>query len=199
MGTENSILRKQALESLKGNWVMAILIFFVWGLFMSIGGTVEEGKGGVIALIIGGPLSFGMAKVSLAYSRGYKVELEMLFDGFKNFVNTFLAYLLISVFTMLWLLLLIVPGIIKGISYSMTFFIMNDEPELKAMEAIDKSMAMMNGYKMKYFLLLLLFFVLMILSALLAFIPLLWLIPYMYVTFAKFYEDIKDKPILIDN
>jgi len=198
MSTENSVLRKQALESLRGNWVIAIVTFIIWGILTSVGISIGEGSGSIITTIIGGPLAIGIATFTLALSRGQKVEIDLLFVGFKNFVDALVAYLLIVIFTFGWLLLLIVPGIIKGISYSMTFFIMSDDNSIKPMDAIDKSMAMMDGYKMKYFLLSLLFFGLIILSSLLLFIPLLWLIPYMYVTYAKFYEDIKDNPVLIE-
>jgi uncharacterized membrane protein len=191
MGTENSELRKRALEAIKGNWTTAIVGFVIYELLSGAGG----GTG--IILIIGGPLTLGMTFFSLAFVRKEQIEYDLLFKGFNNFGNSLLAYLFVTFFTMLWTLLLIIPGIIKGISYSMTFFIMADNPEIKPMDAIDKSMEMMHGYKMKFFMLNLLFFILVLLSGILLFIPLFWLIPYMYITYAEFYEDIKNKPILI--
>jgi len=191
MGTENSILRQRALDAIRGNWTIAIVGFLIYGVLTGAGG------GAGIILIIGGPLMLGMTYFSLAFVRNQKIELDLLFKGFNNFGNSLLAYLFVAFFTILWSLLFIIPGIIKGISYSMTFFIMADNPDIKPMDAIDRSMEMMNGYKMKYFLLSLLFGLLVFLSALLAFIPLLWLVPYMYVTYAEFYEDIKDKPVMI--
>ena len=190
MGTENSILRKRALEAIRGNWSIAIVGFLIFGILQGI----VPG----LVLVIGGPLYLGISYFALAYVRKEKPELELLFKGFDNFGNSLLAYLITLIFTFLWTLLFIIPGIIKGISYSMTFFIMADNPEIKAMDAVEKSMAMMNGYKMKYFLLTLLFALLMLLSMLLLFIPLFWLVPYMYVTYAEFYEDIKDKAVMIE-
>jgi len=190
MGTDNSVLRKRALDAISGNWGIAIGGFLIYGILQS----AVPG----LALIIGGPLTLGIAYFSLAFIRKEKIELESIFKGFDRFGDSLLAYLLIAIFTFLWTLLLVIPGIIKGISYSMTFFILADNPDMKAMDAIDRSMEIMYGYKMKYFLLSLLFFVLIVLSSILLFIPLLWLIPYMYVTYAAFYEDIKDKAILIN-
>ncbi len=190
MGTDNSVLRKRALDAISGNWGIAIAGFLIYGILQS----AVPG----LALIIGGPLTLGIAYFSLAFIRKEKIELESIFKGFDRFGDSLLAYLLIAIFTFLWTLLLVIPGIIKGISYSMTFFILADNPDMKAMDAIDRSMEIMYGYKMKYFLLSLLFFVLIVLSSILLFIPLLWLIPYMYVTYAAFYEDIKDKAILIN-
>ena len=62
-----------------------------------------------------------------------------------------------SIYTFLWSLLLIIPGVIKGLSYSMTPFILTDKPELSANEAIELSMKMMDGHKMDLFVLLLIF------------------------------------------
>jgi uncharacterized membrane protein len=191
MSTENSILRKRALEALSGNWMIAVVGFLIYGLLSGVGG------GSGIVLIIGGPLYLGMSYFSLAFVRKEKIGYDLLFKGFNNFGNSLLAYIFIVFFTFLWLLLLIIPGIIKGISYSMTFFILADNPDMEPMNAIDKSMALMNGYKMKYFLLTLLFVLLILLSSILLFIPLFWLIPYMHISYAEFYEDIKDKPVMI--
>ncbi len=99
------------------------------------------------------------------------------------------------IFTILWSLLLIVPGIIAAISYLMTFYIIADDNTIRAMDAIDKSKTMMYGYKMKYFKMVLRFIGWCLLCLFLALgIGFLWLI---YVSNAKFYEDIKDNPISI--
>ena len=58
-----------------------------------------------------------------------------------------------GIYTFLWSLLLLVPGIIKSISYSMTYYIMRENPGMSGEQAIQRSMAMMRGHKMQYFLL----------------------------------------------
>ena len=60
------------------------------------------------------------------------------------------------------------------------------------MEAIDKSKAMMKGYKLKFFYLQLRFLGWALLCILTLGIGFLWLIPYAYVSMAHFYDDIKD-------
>ena len=89
------------------------------------------------------------------------------------------------------MLLLIVPGIIAAISYSMAFFIQRDNPDMKAMEAIDASKKMMYGYKWKYFCLGLRFLGWFILGILSCGIGFLWILPYLYISTAKFYIDLK--------
>lgn len=101
--------------------------------------------------------------------------------------------LLRSLFTFLWTLLLVVPGIIKAISYSQTLFIAIDNPEISANDAIDKSKEMMNGYKWKYFLLALSFIGWIILGIFTLGIGFLWIIPYISIANAKFYEDLKNQ------
>ena len=183
MKLTNTELRHRALSSLRGNWVNVILAFIIFWML--------NGVGAPAIIILGGPLTLGISSFSLAVARNQKVEIEQIFSGFNNFANSLVAYLLMAIFVFLWSLLLIIPGIIKAIAYSQTFFIMSDDSTISGMDAIDKSMAMMNGYKMRYFLLSLLFGLLIVLSGLLLFIPLFWLVPYMYVTFANFYEELK--------
>jgi uncharacterized membrane protein len=101
------------------------------------------------------------------------------------------AYLLVVLYIILWTLLLIVPGIIAALSYSMTFYILADEPAIKAEDALRKSKAMMDGYKLKLFYLCLWFFLLALLCVLTLGIGFLWFIPFVNVTMAKFYDDIK--------
>jgi uncharacterized membrane protein len=106
---------------------------------------------------------------------------------------------LMLVFTLLWMLLLIIPGIIAAISYSLTFYIIADDDTIKPMEAIDKSKQMMDGYKWKYFFLALRFLGWALLCILTLGIGFLWLIPYVQVTFAKFYDDVKANQIKQEN
>ena len=99
-------------------------------------------------------------------------------------------------FTFLWTLLLIIPGIIAVLSYSMTFYILADDNSIGAMEAIDKSKKMMDGYKWKYFCLGLRFIGWSLLCILTLGIGFLWLLPYMQVSVVKFYDDIKENHIM---
>jgi uncharacterized membrane protein len=88
------------------------------------------------------------------------------------------------------MILLIVPGIIAALGYAMTFYILADDPLLKAQDAMKKSKTMMNGYKLKLFYMGLRFFLLGILCILTLGIGFLWLIPFIHTSMAKFYDDI---------
>ena len=73
----------------------------------------------------------------------------------------------------------------------MTFYIIADEPTIGASAALDKSRKMMDGYKWKYVCLQFRFFGWALLCLLTLGIGYLWLIPYMYISMAKFYDDVK--------
>ena len=133
----------------------------------------------------------GAAIFSLSISRGKEGRLEQLFEGFNHFATALVTYLLLLLYVFLWMLLLIVPGIIAALGYSMTFYILADDPLIKPQDALKKSKSMMDGHKEKLFYLCLRFFLLAILCILTLGIGFLWLIPYVHVTMAKFYDDVK--------
>jgi uncharacterized membrane protein len=190
MSTANTVLMQQARESLAGKWGQAIGAMVVYMLLM-IAIQLIPVAGAVIALLIGGPMAIGLATYSLALARNEDANINQLFEGFNKFGLALAAYFLMFVFIILWMLLLIIPGIIAALSYSMTFYIIADDETMDAMEAIDKSKAMMDGYKWKYFCLALRFLGWALLCVLTLGIGFFWLMPYMQVTNAKFYEDVK--------
>jgi uncharacterized membrane protein len=192
MATENLSLMQSARESLAGKWGMAVGATLVYIIILV--GVQEVPKLGPIAgLIIGGPFALGFSMFSLNIARGKDSRLEQIFDGFKKFGVAIGAYVISIVFVLLWMLLLIVPGIIAALSYSMIFYIIADDDSISGYDALKKSKQMMDGHKMKLFRLCLRFFGWGLLCILTLGIGFLWLMPYMQVTFAKFYEDIKSQ------
>lgn len=194
MQKENVVLMKMARESLKGKWGLAIGTFLVYGIIIGIiqGVANVYPISGLITLLIAGPFGLGATIFALKLSRNEDARLEQIFHGFNNFGLALGTYLLVLLFTFLWMLLLIIPGIIAALSYSMAFFIIADNKSIGAMEAIDLSKKMMYGYKWKLFCMGIRFFLWSLLCILTLGIGFLWLIPYMYVSYAKFYEDIKE-------
>ena len=193
MKTENLVLMQMARKSLKDKWGLAIGTFVVYMLIIGAIQTTTEffPLVGLLLLAISGPMALGIAIFSINISRNQDARLEQIFQGFNNFNTSLGAYLLMLLFTFLWTLLLIIPGIIAVLSYSMTFYILADDNSIGAMEAIDKSKKMMDGYKWKYFCLGLRFIGWSLICILTLGIGFLWLFPYMQVCMVKFYDDIK--------
>ncbi len=186
MNISFSELKVRALNSLSGNWGPVIGAYLVY--FLVMGALQFTYIGNFIA---GGALALGMAIFNLSVSRGNEFSLNQIFDGFKNFVNSMVTYLLSLLYILLWTLLFIIPGIIAAFSYSMIFYILADEPELTPSETLKKSKEMMDGYKMDFFLLNLSFIGWAILCLFTFGIGFLWLFPYMQITNAKFYEEVR--------
>ncbi|MBN2531213.1 MAG: DUF975 family protein [Deltaproteobacteria bacterium] len=178
-----------ARQVLSGAWGLAIGTYLVYGLVTGVIQSVPY-LGGLAMLIVGGPFTLGLATFSLKFSRQENPDLGLIFSGFNDFGRALGAYLLQGLFIFLWTLLLIVPGIIKAYSYSMTFFILVDNPNLGPAEAITKSREIMDGKKGKLFCLGCRFIGWALLCILTLGIGFLWLVPYIYISVAKFYDDI---------
>ena len=194
MMPENKEIRAIARGELKGNWTQPVLCTLVY-LLVGAGIAVIPFVGSIAALLVTVPLSFGFILTFLGFMRNEN-RTEMVGQPFKVF-NEYGRYLggslLVSIFTILWALLLIIPGIIKAYAYAMTPYIMKDQPELSAVDCIDRSMSMMNGYKWKLCLLDLSFIGWWLLSILTLGIGSLWLSPYVYCSRAQFYEELKQR------
>ena len=141
------------------------------------------------------PLNIGVAQNVLAWSRGEDVnKWKVLFGGFnsaKIFFKQVGVVVLNTILCALWAILLIVPGIIKGLAYSMYPYVLRDEPDLSVWQTLKKSEAIMKGYKGKLFLLYLSFVGWFILGAFTFGILYIWLTPYVMTSTVKFYDDVR--------
>ena len=156
----NSELRAQARERLEGKWGTFVLMTFLMLVIQTIlqipgyiGSLLEilspenvlaslsfSNISNILSLLAL-PLSWGLTVSLLRNHREESVDLENLFDGFRGgrYTRVFCALFLVNLFTFLWTLLLIIPGIIKAFSYALTPYIIMDEPELTARQAIARS------------------------------------------------------------
>ena len=206
----NSELRAQARERLEGKWGTFVLMTFLMLVIQTIlqipgyiGSLLEilspenvlaslsfSNISNILSLLAL-PLSWGLTVSLLRNHREESVDLENLFDGFRGgrYTRVFCAIFLVNLFTFLWALLLIIPGIMKAFSYALTPYIIMDEPELTARQAITRSCEIMEGRRWKLFCLYLSFIGWGILSLLTFGIGFLWLVPYMNASIAAFYED----------
>ncbi|MGX6978194.1 DUF975 family protein [Vagococcus elongatus] len=87
--------------------------------------------------------------------RGQRVDGLKIFSYFikaqKNRVLK--ANVLIAIYTFLWSLLFVIPGIVKGAAYAMTNYLLEKNPDLSASEAIQLSRQIMHGYKLELLIL----------------------------------------------
>lgn len=90
---------------------------------------------------------------SMRLTRGDTAGYSDLFSTFHLAGKLILLDILISIFTVLWFFLFVIPGIIAGFSYSQAYYILLDNPELSPLECIRRSKLMMRGHKWDLFVL----------------------------------------------
>ncbi len=183
---ERAGLKTAAKGQLKQNFGILLGSLLILGILLGVSACTLVGE-----LVLAGPFMLGLAIVYLKSSRGENPTISDGFQGFKQFGSSFVAFLLSALFTFLWSLLLVVPGIIAMIRYSQTFYIINDNPEMSGSDAIKKSKDMMKGHKGEYFVLLLSFFPWYLLGCVTFGLAYLWVGPYVYQTLANYYEELK--------
>lgn len=191
--------RRRAREALEGNifgntWLFMVLAVLVTGAILSVSAAVFVGP-----LLLIGPISIGLCSYTLHLVRNtdQKNKIDPLLDGFRNSIgNNILVGLLATIFTALWSLLFVIPGIVKAIAYSQCYFIALEHPEYDANTCITESRKMMNGHKWEYFCLQFSFIGWMIVGSFCLGVGTLWVSAYMNAANAAFYEDLKNQPVI---
>ena len=119
-----------------------------------------------------------------------------LLDGFRSghYVNIVLTMFLRDLFTTLWSLLLVVPGIVKHYEYLMVPYIIAENPARDYKEAFQISKQMMDGEKMEAFIMDLSFLGWYLLSAVTCgLLAIFYVNPYVQASFAEMYTFNKQK------
>ncbi len=196
---KNQSYKNRALASLEGKWSNGIIATII---FLLITGCVGQGAttffDGVTGYGISGfwtllclPLGWGFSVFFLRLIRNEDIAYERLFDGYKDFIRIFLAGFLVNICIAIGFILLIVPGIILLLMFSQTEYILKDNKEMSAVDAMKKSAEMMQGHKKELFWLLLSFIGWFILAILTLGFGVIFLEPYFETTMSHYYEDLK--------
>lgn len=188
-------IRAEARSALSGRWARAIAVSAIPVLVSFI--LQEFGRfGGLLELLVAGPLALGSALFYLALARRREIAVGMIFDGFRYYGKVLGLYLLMALFVFLWTLLLVIPGIIAAYRYSQAYYILADNPETGVLEALDRSKQLMTGHKWRLFVLQLSFLGWAILAVIPFGLGLLWLMPYVSASAAVFYRNLIEEPLL---
>ena len=153
--------------------------------------SFRSGIFGFAAFLIGGVLQLGYAEFLLKQHDGKETNVNDLFSQFDRFGTGFAQHFLRGLYVALWSLLFIIPGIIKGLAYAMTPFILAENPNLTASEAIRLSEELMDGHKTDLFVLDLTFIGWDILAALTLNLGNIALNPYKNAAYAAFYRQLQ--------
>ena len=217
MAVTRKELKDNANQSLRGNWGQAIIVFLItaiiFGIFTGAGHWLDEtyinydgtnifyqfaSPIGSILLWIGSfiGLSRNIAFLELRDDQKEEKPYMAAFSVFteNRFGPELINFVLVSIFTFLWTWLLIIPGIIKAYSYSMTPYIVKDmvasDKQVGATDGINASKELMKGHKMALFIFDLSFLGWNILAAITCGLGYLWVTPYYQTAKANFYRHI---------
>ena len=187
-------LKAQAKEQIKGKIGVLIAVTLVIGAITAAASFLANlipGVGLAVSIIVTPAFALSTVRIYLMVVRGGTPEVKNCFDGFDDFFSAFKVTLLVGIYTFLWSLLFIIPGIVKGYSYSMAMYVLADNKGKSARECIAESKAMMEGHKMELFVLDLSFIGWYLLCSLTCGLAALYVVPLLNATHANVYETIK--------
>ena len=213
-------IRANARESLKGNWLVAIIASFIAGIFGASGSGVSSSGtdeidfsvldqltpdellatlavfgsflllGMIVSVLLSALVSVGYAQFNIDLIDGVKPRIVTMFSKGKQVLTAIIANILVFIRVFLGTLLFIVPGIIATYKYAMVNYIIAENPGISAREALERSKEIMQGNKLRLFFLGLSFFGWALLVVLTLGIAGIWVVPYIQASYAAFYREI---------
>lgn len=145
---------------------------------------------GIAVILLTGAITQGCNRYYTNLTLNGKAdEVSVLFSRFDIFLKTVGLELFMTLFTFLWGLLFVIPGIVATYRYRLAHYLMAENPELGIRQAVNMSKELMKGHKWRLFCLDLSFIGWGILASLTCGIGYLWLNPYMDAASAAFYID----------
>jgi uncharacterized membrane protein len=177
----------QAWNISKPHWLpLAGMVFIT----MAIGCVPYLGA--CVNFIIGGAIAVGIWRAVLGMVDGRAPEVGMMFSGFDQFGDAFLAYLVRFLLVALGYLCLIVPGIILSVMWAFTFPVLA-ETRLSFWEAMRRSAVLTEGYRWRIFLLALACFLVIMLGLIVVCVGIFIAIPVCVTAFALAYRWLQDR------
>ena len=183
---ERAVLKKMAKGQINGSIGTLLVILIIVGI---ISCTVI---GGLFAPAMG----VGICLIYVNMTSGIKPSVGDLFKRANTFGKALWLAIITGIFTSLWTCLLIVPGIIKALSYSMGSYVMSEHPEWTARQCLRESRRIMKGNVGKLFVLQLSFIPWYLLCGITFGIAYIYVLPYISATAANFYNAIKAGPVV---
>ncbi len=184
-------LKNAAKEQIQGKIGLLFVIFIIVTI-IGVGCALVPVIGWFATAIITPAFKISLCMIYLALTKNEEVSVGDVFKGFNITGKAVWLFIITEIFTFLWSLLLIIPGVVKAFSYAMAPYILADNPELTAREALNESKRIMDGHKFDLFVLQLSFFWWYILGSITFGIAYIYVIPYINVTTANFYNSIKE-------
>lgn len=151
----------------------------------------------LLALLVANPYEVGLRRFFLENTPAQPASFDRVGFGFQaNYGNVVLTQFLRNLFTLLWTLLLIVPGIIRSLGYFAVPFLLAENPDLPWKRTIQLSLEMTKGYKWEIFVFYLSYLGWYLLSALtLGLAGIFYATPYCYAAQAEIYRFLRQRAL----
>lgn len=184
-------LMRKARTLLEPHWILAIGVCLANAVMVAAPAELDS-YGEIVSLLLAGPLQLGLCFFFLNLVKGKETRFELLFEGFKPLLTVLLAYAIITALTVIGLILLLVPGIVVALGFSMTYYIIAEDPEISFQTALEQSWKLTDGYKMELLELNLRFIPRYLLGLLCFIVGVFAVVPWHNTTLTLYYQYLKE-------
>ncbi|MGL5256794.1 MAG: DUF975 family protein [Proteocatella sp.] len=191
-------LKTLAKAQINGSLVTLIFCSIIIAIINKVLISTTMIVGPIISMIIAPAFLLGMSNIYINLTNGIKPKIDDVFSGFKNFFKAWALSFLMGFFILLWTLLLIIPGIEKIFAYSMSFYILSENPDIPIKKALNESERLMEGHKIEFLILQLSFFWWIVLTLVTFGAMSIYVTPYIVATNTNFYKSLKADNISVE-
>lgn len=162
----------------------AMATFFVIAIVLSV----------FVSIFLTAPMMVGSNRFFMQHRGGTSSFSQLLF-GFQcgHYGNVVKILFLQGLYTFLWSLLFLVPGIVKSYEYRMIPYILAENPGIDCRRAFELSKQMTSGDKANIFVLNLSFSGWLLLGSFACGIGIFFVLPYVVATDAELYQTMREK------
>lgn len=180
----------QTFKSQPRALIGAMLIYALFFVVVGVAGRfTHQALGMIVNVVVGPSIVVGLLLVSLRAVRSERVRAAMVFDGFAFFVPALVASILYALILVGGTILLIVPGVIWAVTYSLSLFVVGDK-SLGGVEALKASAKLTKGHRWKLFGLFLVSCLICVVGILLIGLGLIVAVPWVYASYAAAYDSL---------
>ncbi|MFQ3340511.1 MAG: putative membrane protein [Flavobacteriaceae bacterium] len=185
------VLMRKARIILEPYWLLSIGVCVMCGLLLGVPSELNS-YGEAVSFLLAGPLQLGLCIFFLNLANGIIPTFYHLLDGFKPLLTILLAYTLVTLLTLVGFVFLVIPGFVVALGFSMTYYIIAENPEITFNEAMEKSWNLTHGFKMELFILNLRFIPWYILGLLCFIVGVFAVVPWHNLTLSLYYQYLKE-------
>lgn len=202
---KRAVLKKKAKQQLKGKLLLAAVTLLLGQILSNMDLLSPEIYNfeytetsmtfttlRILSFLLNGVICLGVSRFSLnIINNREEARFSTLFSGFSVYLKVLGLHILSMLAIMLGTTLLIVPGIIISLMFSQAYYILAEDDDKSIIQCLRESYQMMKGHKWELFIFQLSFLGWIILVVVTLGLAAIWVEPYIQVTFANYYLELK--------